>query len=116
MQKFIINKLNVDNFSTIITLLDYETKISDYLKSIKISSFNSKNLLIDTALCSGMNKYRFISTTLNNDGTINIDGYKYIEVDPKILEIANEIIKKEPLSLNNSILTVSQIDYLNNKY
>lgn len=114
MKKYLVNKLDIDNFSMIITLLDYETKISECLKSIKISSFGCKKLLVDTALCSGMNEYRFIATTLNNDGTININEYKYVDVDSRILEIANEIIRNEPLSLNNSILTISQINLLRN--
>ncbi|ERJ12738.1 type II toxin-antitoxin system RnlB family antitoxin [Haloplasma contractile] len=115
MKKYIVNKLYTNNLSTIITLLNYEIKISDYLKSIKISSSNNQEkILIDTALCAGMNKYRFIVTTLNDDGTINIDDFKYIEVDSNTLEIANEILRKEPLSINNSILTNSQINNLTN--
>jgi hypothetical protein len=115
MKKYVVNKLDTAHFNTLITLLDYETQISDYLKIIKFPSLSDKKLLIDTALCSGINKYRFITTTLNNDGSINIDSYKYIDVDSHLLKIANEIIKKEPNSLNNSVLTVSQIDYINNK-
>ncbi|WP_352417803.1 type II toxin-antitoxin system RnlB family antitoxin [Proteiniborus sp.] len=114
MKKYLVNKLDADNFSIIITLLDYETRISDCLKSVKVSSFGSKELLVDTALCSGLNKYRFIATTLNNDGTINVNEYKYVDVDSHILEKANEIIKNEPLRLNNSILTTTQINLLRN--
>lgn len=112
MRKYLINNLGIDNFSMIITLLDYETKISECLKSVKISSFNSKQLLIDTALCSGMGDYRFIAATLNNDGTINIKDYSYVDVNPLILEKANEIIRLEPISLNNSVLTIPQINAL----
>ncbi|WP_077369860.1 type II toxin-antitoxin system RnlB family antitoxin [Anaerosalibacter sp. Marseille-P3206] len=115
MRKYLINNLDIDNFSMIITLLDYETKISDCLKSVRISSFDSKELLVDTALCSGMNGYRFIATTLNNDGTINISDYRYVDVNPLILEKANEIIRHEPISLNNSILTIPQINFLKSK-
>ncbi|SRR5690606_35305551 len=112
MEKYLVNNLDADDFSMIITLLDYETKISDCLKSIKVSSFVDAELLVDTALCSGMNKYRFIATTLNNDGTININDYKYVDVNSDILEKANEIIRHEPLRLKNSILTIPQINSL----
>lgn len=114
MKKYLINNLDVDDFYMIITLLDYETKISDCLKSVRISSFVDTVLLVDTALCSGMNKYRFIAAKLNNDGTININDYKYVDVNSYILEIANEIIRHESLSLNNSILTIPQINLLSN--
>ncbi|WP_279145982.1 MULTISPECIES: type II toxin-antitoxin system RnlB family antitoxin [Clostridium] len=115
MRKYLINTLNIDNFSLLITLLDYETEISKYLKSVKVLSFNSKKVLIDTALCSGMNDYRFIAATLNNDGTININDCSYTKVNPLILEKANGIIQHEPISLNNSILTTPQINALKNK-
>lgn len=113
MKTYLVNKLDIDSFRLIITLLDYETKISSCLKSINIPSFVGEKVLIDTALCSGMNEYRFISTTITNDGFINIGDYKYINVNSKILKIANEIICREPLHLNNSILTITQINSLN---
>jgi len=43
-------------------------------------------LLIDTLLCSGMNEYRFIETTLNEDGTINLDNYGYVSVNDEVLK------------------------------
>ena len=104
----------MDNFGIMITLLDYETKISECLKSIKISPFDSKELLVDTALCSGMNKYRFIATKLNNDGTISINDSKYLDVNERVVEKANEILRQEPIRLKNSILTISQIKSLKN--
>lgn len=114
MKKYIINNLNIGNFNRIITLLDYEIKISQYLKSINLSSFIGEKLLIDTALCSGMGKYRFIAIGLNNDGTINRNNYKYIDVVSQISKIADEIIQQEPLSFNNSVLTIPQMNSLAN--
>ncbi|HZK57448.1 MAG TPA: type II toxin-antitoxin system RnlB family antitoxin, partial [Clostridia bacterium] len=99
-------------FHIIITLLDYEMKISDVLKSIKVSSLENKRILIDTALVSGINKYRFIECKINTDGTVDLSDYKYIDINSNILKIANNIIRKEPIKLNNSILTVPQIDYI----
>ena len=113
MKKYLINKLNEDKFSIIITLLDYETKISSSLKTINISSVENKKLLIDTALCSGLNKYRFIETTLDSEGSINVSNYKYVEVDNNILNKANEILKNEPVYLNSSVLTIQQIELIN---
>ncbi|HEY4534054.1 MAG TPA: type II toxin-antitoxin system RnlB family antitoxin, partial [Fusobacterium sp.] len=59
--------------------------------------------------CSGMNEYRFIETTLNEDGTINLNQYKYVSVDSDVLEKANEILKYQSVFLENSVLPKSQI-------
>lgn len=115
INQFPVNKSKKDGFSTIITLLDYETQISKALRYIKLSSEqinNTKKVLIDTVLCAGMNQYRFIETNVNEDRTINIDDYKYIAVSDDTLEKANNILKSHPEYVKNSILTESQIEKL----
>ena len=109
MKSYLINSLKQGEFSFIITLLDYKTQISRCLKSIKMSPNERGKLLIDSVLCSGMNEYRFIETTLNEDGTINLEQYKYVSVDDDILEKANEIVKYQPDFLRNSVLPETQI-------
>lgn len=115
INQFPVNESKKDGFSTIITLLDYETQISKALRYIKLSSEqinNTKKVLIDTVLCAGMNQYRFIETNVNEDRTINIDNYKYIAVSNDTLEKANNILKSHPKYVKNSILTESQIEKL----
>lgn len=109
MKLYLINSLKKDGFDTIITLLNYQIQISRCLKSIKISPNKTKKLLIDTVLCSGMNEYRFIETTLNEDGTINLNHYNYVNVDNDVLKKANEILKYQPAFLKNSVLSESQV-------
>lgn len=114
MRTYTINNLKTDGFDAIITLLDYKTQISQYLKSIKLSPDNTRRILIDTILCSGINEYRFIETTLNDDGTINLNNHNYVNVTDDVLKKANDILKTEILKneiafLNNSVLPESQI-------
>lgn len=109
MKPYLINNLKKDGFDAIITLLDYQTQISRCLKSIRMSPDKTRKLLIDTILCSGMNEYRFIETTLNEDGTINLNHYNYVNVNDDVLKKANEILKYQPVFLRNSVLTESQI-------
>ena len=110
MELYLINSLKKDGFYAIITLLDYQTQISRCLKSIRMSPNKTGKLLIDTILCSGMNEYRFIETTLNEDGPINLNQYKYVSVSNDVLEKANEIVKHQPIFLKNSVLPESQIE------
>ena len=79
----IINRLKESDYNVLITLLDYQLPVSRCLKSIKIYPKNVQKILIDTALCTGLNEYRFIEATLNNDGTINLNEYKYVNVEKK---------------------------------
>lgn len=110
MKPYLINNLNKEGFDVIITLLDYKTQISRCLNLIRMSPSETGKLLIDTMLCSGMNEYRFIETYLNEDGTINLNQYKYVSVNNDVLEKANQIVKHHPVFLKNSVLPESQIN------
>lgn len=103
----VMNRLEENNYNVLITLLDYQSPVSRCLKSIKIYPRNVKKVLIDTVLCTGLNEYRFIEATLNNDGTINLNEYKYVNIEKNLEQKANEIIKNQPLYLKNSILPES---------
>ena len=107
MRPYLINTINTNGYGILITLLDYQTPISRCLKSITISPNIKGKILIDTVLCSGMNEYRFIETKLNEDGSINLDQYKYVTVDDELVKICNRIVKTQPLYLNNYVLTKS---------
>ena len=111
MKPYLINSLKQGGFNFIVTLLDYQTQISRYLKSIKMSPNETGKLLIDTILCSGMNGYRFIETIVEY-GAINFNQYKYVNVDNDILDKANEIVRKYPIFLINSVLPETQIEKL----
>lgn len=108
MNDYVVNDLKTDEFQIIITLLNCEAKISDILKLIYLPSLKNKKILIDTALVSGMNRYRFIEIKVNDNGCLNLSKYKYINVDVDILNKANSIIRNKPDQLNCSILTTSQ--------
>lgn len=112
MEKYLINDLNISGYKKIITLLDYREKISACLKEIKLLSTFRGKILVDTALVSGINSYRFIEIEVNKDGSLNLNNYSYSEVNKDILKIANSIIKKEPVWLKNSILANSQKELL----
>lgn len=110
MKSYLINCLDEYGYNAIITLLDCQSQVSRCLKSIKLPPNKIKKLLIDTVLCTGLNEYRFIETTLNHDGTINLNQYKYVNINTQIEKKANEIVKHHPVYLKNSVLPESQIN------
>ena len=114
MKPYLINNLEQDGFSLIITILEYQVQISKCLKSIRVSPHKEDKLLIDTLLCSGMNEYRFIEATFNENGTINLEEYKYVDVSNDILSFANDIIRHQPIYLKNSVIPESQVKSLYN--
>lgn len=108
MNKYLINDLEISDYEKIITLLDYKEKISNYLEKIKMSPSVKGKVLVDTALISGLNNFRFIELQVNEDGTLNLNNYFYPEVHKKIIRKANSILNKEPVWVKNSILTKTQ--------
>jgi len=111
---YVINDIKEVEAKKIITLLDYEIKLSDVLKSINLSSLKGKTVLIDAALVSGINKYRFIESTVNDSGYLNLSEYRYIDVGLDLLELADSILRDNPSKLNNSILTAPQKKQISN--
>lgn len=104
MSTYNIEELQNSKYSHIVTLLNYEISISNYLKEIK-DKFNYNNdsqVLIDTALISGMNEYRFIELT------DNINYLNYIQPDNETIQNANKILSKFKNNLKNSILSSNQ--------
>lgn len=59
-----------------------------------------------------MNEYRFIETTLDENGKINLNKHKYVSVSNDIIEKANDIVRCQPVFLKNSVLPESQIKLL----
>lgn len=105
----IFDSPNLENseFDILVTLLDYETSILEVFKYINLPSTSGK-IIIDTFLSQGMNKYRFLETDI-----ADLKGNaRYINVNDDFLSMANMIIKSQPVFLENSILTQSQIQAL----
>ena len=89
------------------------TNIVHYQKITILSKKNGK-VLIDALLYSGLDQYRFIEMNIDENGKIITDKYNYVILDQALEKTANDIIKKHPIQLKNSILTQSQIDQILN--
>lgn len=110
MKCYTINEINnLSGFNFIVTLLDYKVRISHCLESIKIPSNHTGKILVDAAICSGDNEYRFIEANVNKNGSIDLSSYQYITVDSTILKLANNLLKCKQKNLRNSVLTERQI-------
>ena len=110
MEHFIINVFDTDK--VLVSLLDYEEKITEYISSIKLMKYNDRQITIDSALNSGLNNYRFISIQVDKSGSLLINTAKYEMVDEDIITFANTVLSSQKQFLINSILTKKEKEYL----
>ena len=116
MEKLYINTLNDSKYVALITVLDYEISVNKYLKqlSFEASSNKPEHVLVDLALKTGIDKYRFVEFDINESGKIELDSYKYVSLNPFYETLANNFLKDKKEIVLNSILTDSQIYQLLN--
>ena len=81
MEKLYVNKLNDSKYVALITVLDYEISVNKYLKqlSIEASSNKPEHVLVDLALKTGIDKYRFVEFDINESGKIELDTFQLIQ-------------------------------------
>lgn len=95
----------LDKETTIVPLLYYQKLISDQLKDI-YEPFNDR-IIVDCALISGLNEYRFLLATIK-------DGYvtdsTYLEPSEDLIKRANQELAKYPKYVKHSVLSNAQVN------
>lgn len=110
MEKLCINILDDSKYFALITILDYEILLSNYLKNITFDSSSScfKSVIVDLALKSGINQHRFVEFEIDKNGNIDLKSHKYVVLNNFYVKLANLFLKEEREIVMNSILTDSQ--------
>ena len=111
-----INNLNDSKYIALITVLDYEILVSKYLKQLSFEASPNKpeHVLVNLALKTGIDKYRFVEFDVNELEKIELDSYKYVSLNTFYETLANNFLKEKKEIVLNSILTDSQINQLLN--
>lgn len=110
MEKLMFHQLVDNDYIGIVTILDYEIRLRKCLLELPFPPSNSKRkIIVDLALKSGVNKYRFIVLTINNEGTVLWDSNAYVEVDEFVKNSANKFLQEKKEIVMNSILPSSKI-------
>ncbi|CUP37882.1 Uncharacterised protein [Catenibacterium mitsuokai] len=114
MEKLYVNTLNDSKYIALITVLDYEILLSKYLKllSFEVSPNKPEHVLVDLALKTGIDKYRFVEFDINESGKIELDSYKYVSLNTFYEILANNFLKDRKEIVLNSNLTDSQKNQL----
>lgn len=109
MKKYILEKINEDEYTYFIISLTYES-ILDYIEDIEKKLSIEKNkilILIDQLLTTGNNKNRFISCEYQN-GKIKLYTAKNVDCSNDIRKISSQVLKDNYELIENSILTKNQ--------
>lgn len=107
MKKLNFNQLNTSQYFGIITILDYEIRTSSLLKDLSFppSEYDlSKKVLVDMALKTGMNQYRFIEFSVDSSGKIQSGSNKYVIPTFDVELEANSILQGNREIVLNSML------------
>ncbi len=109
MKKYILEKINEDEYTYFIISLTYES-ILDYIEDIEKNLSIEKNkivILIDQLLTTGNNKNRFISCEYQ-DGKIKLFTARNVKCSENIRKISSQVLKDNYELIENSILTKNQ--------
>lgn len=106
MEHFVFNKIENKNYQGMISFLDNECSIkkllSDFLVPIQSQSKNS--VLVDLAAKVGINKYRFLTFDLTENGAIVWKSGAYITFNYEFNNFADTILSKNREFIENSML------------
>ena len=95
----------LNNQMTIVPLLYYQKSISNQLEDI-YEPFNDR-VIMDCALVSGMNEYRFLLASIK-DG--HVTDTSYLEPSEELIKRANQELAKYPKYVKHSVLSNAQVD------
>ena len=97
----------LDNQMTIVPLLYYQKPISDQLDDI-YEPFNER-IIVDCALVSGLNEYRFLLATITDGHVTNTT---YLEPSEELIKRANQELAKQPKYVKHSVLSNAQVNMI----
>lgn len=108
MEKYCLNKIDTPEYFALLSLLDYRQSISEYLKKIQSKDAAGKTILIDTALVSGINEYRFIVLSVDKQGILDLNSLRYVQPSNEVVKQSNKILSKFKEYVQHSVLSSKQ--------
>lgn len=109
MEKYSFHSIMNQEYFGIVTILDYEIRLNSYLSELVFPmDFKGKKALVDLALKSGINEYRFVEFDLDDNGKIILNSNSYIKVSEEVEKVANYLLQQRRDIVVNSFLPESQ--------
>ena len=109
MEKYLFHSIINNEYVGIVTILDYEMRLSVYLSELVFpSEAFGKKAIVDLALNAGIDEYRFVAFEVSSCGKIVLDSNNYVEVSEEIENEANYFLKQKKDIVLNSFLNDRQ--------
>lgn len=109
MEKYLFHSLIDSEYLGIVTVLDYEIRLSTYLSELILpSNSNGKKAIVDLALKAGVDQYRFVAFDVDSYGKIVLNSNNYVAVSKRLENEANEFLRQRKEIVKNSILPDTQ--------
>lgn len=109
MEKYLFHSIINTEYIGIVTILDYEIRLNSYLSELVLPScYKGKKALVDLALKSGVDEYRFVAFDVDDNGKIILNSNSYIKVSKEIEKTANCFLQQRRDIVKNSFLTDTQ--------
>ena len=105
MEKYLFHSISNSENLGIVTVLDYEIRLNSYLSELVLPSFKGKKALVDLALKSGLDEYRFVAFDVDDQGKIILSTNSYTKVSKDIEKVAKCFLQQRSDIVNNSFLT-----------
>lgn len=106
MEHFVFNKIDDKNYQGMISFLDNECSIKKLISGflVPIQCQNKNNVIVDLAAKVGINKYRFLTFDLAENGVIIWESGTYITPDDELRDLATAILSDKKDLTENSML------------
>ena len=109
MEKYLFHSIISPEYIGIVTILDYEMRLNTYLAELTLPlSYKGKKAIVDLALKSGLDEYRFVEFDIDDKGRIVLETNNYVQVPKEIEKIANHFLQQRRDIVNNSFLSDNQ--------
>lgn len=108
MEKYSIHSLENPEYLGIVTILDYEIRLSSYLSEVRFSTDKRKKTIVDLALKSGVDEYRFMEYDIDRNGSIDLNSSRHVKVSKEVEKAANTYLQEKKEIVMNSFLTQSE--------
>ena len=106
MKQYSIHEIDNSDIYGVLSIIDYEPTVRSILEQITFPSSNlDRRIVVDLALKSGMNQYRFLLLELSKAGKIIWKGNAYYKAPTSIEQRANSFLKEQREFVENSVLS-----------
>jgi len=107
MEDLMFNLLHSSSYYGIVTVLNYEIRLNKCLSNLSFPPSENemaRKIIVDLALKSGMNQYRFAEFPINKQGKIDIGSFNFATVDSNLEQEADGVLRECKEIVLNSML------------